>query len=198
MTYKSVSDKKTGGYVETSSPGFLISMSDHPNHKVKFFEREHARLINFTSVVTVQNIKIKSFTAIMLYVATAQSDNKSLHHCTMSVVSLFTKSKKPTATSMYPFNGLDKIGYVSIAVAVKESGDLRRIVADAAPGYDVSDVTTSVRDDKYYVYDFVLYDKSVTIAQIQRASGLGGSINLTFVNVKNVEENPMMSDAASI
>lgn len=106
---------------------------------------------------------------------------KTLQQCVKSVASLFTKSNQ-TAARLYPFVGMDKIGYVSIATVVKDTADPRHTVAGSVTGYEVSDVTTTVRGI-YHVYDFVLYDKSVDIAPIHRATGSGKSINVTFLSI---------------
>lgn len=196
MTFKSMTDKKTGSYVDAASPGFLISIADHPDHKIKFYEREHTTQVNFTSVVTVQNLKIKSYGSVMLYVAAVQSDKKTLQQCVTMVTSLFTKSKK-TAASMYPFVGSDKIGYLTIATVVEETADARRAIALGVSGCEVSDVTFTKRGI-YYVYDFILYDESVKIAPIHRANGSGKSIHLTFLTIDNVTASVSKTDAVSI
>jgi len=196
MTFKSMSDNKTGSYVETASPGFLISIAAHPNHKIKFYEREHTTQVNFTSVITAQDLKIKSYGSLMLYVAAVQSDKKTLQQCVKSVMSLFTKSNQ-TAASLYPFVGMDKIGYISIATVVKDTADPRYTVVSSVTGCEVSDVTVAVRGI-YHVYDFILYDKSVDIAPIKRATGSGKSINLTFLSINNVTAKVANTDVASI
>jgi len=197
MMYESIIDKKTSVPIANASPGFLISMALHPNHKIKFYQREHSTFDNFTSVVTMTDLKIQSYRSMMLYIATVHTNTKSLQQCAKIVNSLFVKSNK-NATSVYPFSGLNKIGLFSIATTIKEPGDTEQTILNVIHGCKISDMSITSRN-KYHVYKFIVHDKSVDIAPVQHAFGLDKSIKLTFVSVDHVNNNTVnISDAVSI
>lgn len=197
ITYESIIDKKTNVPIATASPGFLISTALHPNHKIKFYQREHSTFYNFTSVVTITDLKIQSYPSLMLYIATVQTNNKSLQQCAKNINSLFVKSNKNPA-SVYPFSGLNKIGLFSITTAIKEQIDPKQIILNAVHGCKISDVSISTRNE-HYVYKFIVHDKSIDIAPVQHAVGPDKSIQLTFVSIDHVNNNTIdTSDAISI
>lgn len=152
-------------------PGFIIS-NRIQNPKFRMFERNHAKLDNFTSVVTMEGFQEN----ILLYSATAVTDRVELHECLGYVLDLFTPGNG-TSNNWYPFSKLHTLGSVSISTNVKFTNKIDTLNRS---GYTVKSMAFQHVDDKYR-YDLIVSNVNFDI--VSRISGMGGSVSVKLLNV---------------
>lgn len=171
------------GYNPT--PGFIVS-NKIQEAKFRMFERDHAKINNHTSIVTMEGAQENA----LLFAATVVSNNADLEKCMKNVFSLFIQSNR-THNNWYPFSKLRIVGVISVSTGIKFTESVKNIYKP--PGYDINLVDTG-KNENYYRYDIVAWEEGVEMSLVSRISGMNDAVQVRLFNVTAPAVNSINDD----
>lgn len=156
------------------APGFIVS-NKIQDAKFRMFERDHAKIDNYTSVVTMEGAREN----VLLFTATVVSNKNDLEKCLKNVFSLFIQSNR-THNNWYPFSKLRIVGAISVSTFVKFTDSMETVYKP--PGYNIKLMDTG-KNDKYYRYDIVALEDGADMSLVSRISGMNDAVQVRLFNV---------------